>query len=96
MQHKLIENEVELSDVKYTHTTPVVKVLDKGNRGSLHPTLNVLDTIECRVYYFKRHKLILVDYDYDEENDKYRKSIFSQSVENIVSDITMFKQDSNA
>lgn len=96
MKQKLIENEVELSDVKYTHPASMVKVLHKGNRGSLHPTLNILDTIECQVTYFKRHKLLLIDYDYDEENDKYRKSIFSQSIENIVSDITLFKQGQSA
>jgi hypothetical protein len=93
MQLKLIENEVQLSDVNYKHPDSTVKVLNIGSRGSLHPTLNILDSINCQVTYFKRQKLILVDYDYDEENDKYRKSIFSTNVANIVSDITIYKQD---
>jgi hypothetical protein len=76
---------------KWTNTQPFT-VIEKGNRGSLHPDLNVLDTINCVVTYYKRQRLIMVDYDYDSENDKYQKSIFSTVVKNIRVDIDSFIQ----
>jgi len=81
--------------ITYDHSS-IVTELKKGNRGSLHPSLNVLDSIQCRVTYYKRHKAIFVEYDYDDANDKYRKSTFSTIIENIVSDINEYKQDLNA
>lgn len=78
--------------IKFKNPILSPTVLKQGNRGSLHPSLNILDTIECLVVYDKRQKIIIVDYDYDLQTDKYRKSIFSTNVENIVSDIIEFKQ----
>lgn len=87
--------EPQKNKITYDHSS-IVTVLKKGNRGSLHPSLNILDSIDCRVTYYKRHKTLFVEYDYDKENDKYRKSIFSPVIENIVSDITQYKQGLNA
>lgn len=78
-----------------------VKIFSRGARHYLHPSLSILDGIDCELSYYKIGKIIVVDYDSAEEKVQYtdyaktvyRKSVMSGEVDFIVNIIRDYIND---
>ena len=78
-----------------------VKVFSKGARHYLHPTLSVLDKIDCELVYYRQHKIMCVSYDPREENisytdykrKEYSKCILSTDVKFVLDIIQEYIDD---
>lgn len=78
-----------------------VKLFAQGARHYLHPSLSVLDRVDCELAYYKNEKIIVVSYDAAEENINntdytrkiYRKCAMSGEVDFIVDIIREYIDD---
>ncbi len=78
-----------------------VKIFSQGARHYLHPSLSILDKIDCQLSYYKKDKIIVVDYDVSDEKveytdyvrQTYRKCVMSGEVDFIVNIIREYIDD---
>lgn len=67
--------------------------LYEGYRHHIHPKLDILDTIDCKVFYNKEKKFFIIEYDRDkkEKGIVYNKEIISSSPVSINNTIKKYK-----
>lgn len=78
-----------------------VKIFNQGARHYLHPSLSILDRVDCELAYYKNDKVIVVSYDAVEENidntdytrKVYKKCAMSGEVDFIVNIIREYLDD---
>jgi hypothetical protein len=78
-----------------------VKIFSQGARHYLHPSLSILDRIDCDLTYYKKDKIIVLSYDPGDEavNDTdyvrktYRKCAMSGEVDFIVDIVREYIDD---
>jgi hypothetical protein len=78
-----------------------VKIFSQGARQYLHPSLSVLDRVDCELVYFKTDKIMVVSYDADTERvantdytgKVYRKCVMSGEVKFITDIINEYIED---
>jgi len=61
----------------------------KGKRVYLHPRLQLLDTIDCEVWYDREFQFFYVEYDYI--NGVFSKSILTKQIDSVVNEINKYK-----
>lgn len=68
--------------------------LYEGYRNHIHPKLDILDTIDCKVFYNKEKKFFLIEYDRDKKQKGivYKKELISSSPISINNTINKFKK----
>jgi hypothetical protein len=78
-----------------------VKVFRPGARHYLHPSLSILDRVDCELVYYKAHKVIVVSYESANESidntdytrKAYGKCVMSGDVDFVVDVIREYIED---
>lgn len=72
--------------------------LYEGYRNHIHPKLDILDTIDCKVFYSKAPKFFLIEYDRNkkEKGVVYNKELISNNPISISITIEKFKKNKGA
>lgn len=78
-----------------------VKIFNQGARHYLHPSLSLLDRVDCELVYYKSPKVIVVSYDPQQESidntdytrKAYKKCAMSSDVDFIVNTIREYIDD---
>lgn len=73
--------------------------LYEGYRNHIHPKLDILDTIDCKVFYNKEKKFLVIEYDRNKEEKKgvsYNKELISNNPIFISATIKEFKKNKGA
>lgn len=81
-----------------------IKIFKRGARHYLHPSLSILDRVDCELVYYKNDKVIVVSYDAAQENidntdytqKVYRKCVMSGDVDYIVDILNDYMNDRKA
>lgn len=72
--------------------------LYEGYRCNIHPKLEILDEIDCKVIYNRKLKFFHIEYDRDREQKEvvYRKAILSTdpvSINEMIQDFQRWKEE---
>ena len=78
-----------------------VKIFSQGARHYLHPSLSILDRLDCELAYYKKDKIIVLSYEPVEENinntdytrKTYQKCLMSGEVDFIVDIVREYLDD---
>ena len=60
-----------------------VKIFKRGARHYLHPSLSILDRVDCELIYYKNEKIMVVSYDSSDEsvdNTDYTRKVFNKCI----------------
>lgn len=79
-----------------------IKIFAKGARHYLHPSLIVLDMIDCELIYYRQYKIMVMSFDPIEESidntdytkKTYRRAVMSPDVKFISDSVYEHIQDS--
>lgn len=60
-----------------------VKIFSRGARHYLHPSLSILDKIDCELIYYRNQKFMVVSYEPTEEfidNTDYTRKVYNRAI----------------
>ena len=81
--------DLSAKKTSYTNSNDWIS-LDKEQRVNLHPLFKSIEDFNCKVNYHLKLKTFFVEHGYNENTRSYDKGILSNSITNVVEDITSY------